>query len=112
MRLVWAIKDYLCLQGPDMSIAGHAGGAAAEPRMVAKQVYCLFDSHKVFATKPWSSYPRLVGICTCLWEAKSPPCASFHHLCLVLQDSPLGGGCRCECSQGGCPSSGEWDNAA
>ncbi|KFR05125.1 Rho guanine nucleotide exchange factor 37, partial [Nipponia nippon] len=33
VRLVWAIKDYLCLQGPDMFLAGHVGRAAVEHRM-------------------------------------------------------------------------------
>ncbi|KFQ58608.1 Rho guanine nucleotide exchange factor 37, partial [Pelecanus crispus] len=38
VRLVWAIKDYLCLQGPDMLNASHAGKAAVEHRMVGNEV--------------------------------------------------------------------------
>lgn len=61
MRLVWAIKDYLCLQGPDMFMASHAGRAAAEQRMVGNQAFCLFDSHKAFAAKPQSNLPTAFG---------------------------------------------------
>lgn len=77
--LVWAIKDYLCLQGPDMSMASHAGRAAAEHGMVGSQAYRLFDSHKVFATKPQSNLPTLCGRPYLPLGPKSPPSVSFHH---------------------------------
>lgn len=112
MWLVWAIKDYLCLQGPDMFMANHAGRAAAEHRMVGNWRTVYLTHTRCLAPNLTPTHPYLVGIRTCLWEPKSPPSVSFHHPCLVLQDSLSGGGCHYECSQGGFLRSEECGRAA
>lgn len=90
MRVVWAIKDYLCLQGPHMFMASHAGRAAAEHRMVGNQAYCLFDSHKVFASKPQSNLPTPSGHLYSPLGAQDPPICLLPPPLLGSPELPLG----------------------
>lgn len=70
MRLVWAIKDYSCLQGPGMFMASYAGYSRAQDG--GNQTYSSFDSHEMFATNLSPSHSHLADIPAHHWEPKSP----------------------------------------
>lgn len=101
VRLVWAIKDYLCLQGPDMFMALTCSGPAMQAGLQQStgwwETSVLFIGltqgvcHQTLVQPTHNLWALAFGSPRTLTCLLPPPL-------LVLQDSVLRGRCHRECS--------------